>query len=205
MDDLSILRIVATNPDAFIAFAGEVMLASKREGKRRQATFDFSMDTDAHPMNHYHGKATGKPGTRFMALLVEIDDQDEPVNQEHRAAMKAHSPGIPIGKALVKESGMMRRDIHFTRFIWWKLEHMGEEEKQMLLEDMPHGLFAEIKDSGGRALADEKKAKRFNDHIVHFLCSVLSCREFAYNKNAADEFNNLRNEYMQWLQDRQKK
>lgn len=205
MDDLSILRVVATDPDRFIAFAGEVMLANKREGQRWQATFDFSMDTNSHPMNAYTGKATGRPGTRFMALLVEINDQDEPVDQDHKAASKAQGMGSLVGAALVKESGILRHDLHFTRFLWWKLEHMGEQNRLDLENDLPHGLVASISDSGGKVLADKKQAKRFNDHMVHSLCEVLSCREFKYSKLAADKFNKLRTEFISWASERQKR
>ena len=171
MDDISILRIVATDPDAFIAFAGEVMLNKKREGIRWQVTFDLAMDTDAHPFNRYHGKATSKPGTRFMAMLVEVNDQDEPVNQTHKAAVKAQSMGNPVGKALVKESGMMRRDVYFTRFLWWKLDHMEAEEKEMLVSEMPHGLFAEIDESGGKVLAEPKDRKSTRLNSSHQIIS----------------------------------
>lgn len=200
MDSVDFLQQVATDPDAFIAFAGEFMLASKREGQRWQVTFDVSMDQDAHPFNRYTGRATGRQGTRFKVLLVEVADDDQLVNQEHKALAKETGGNYDKlkGAAIVKESGILRNDVYFQRYLYWLLKHMEPIIRKPLLAEMPHGLFNEIKQTKGAALSDPKKAVRFANHMVHYLCSVHSCREFSYNKDAATEFSNLRQGYITW-------
>lgn len=200
MSEVDFLQQVATDPDAYIAFAGEVMLASKREGKRWQVTFDIRMDQDAHPFNRYTGRATGRQGTRFKVLLVEVDDDEKLVNQDHKALAKETGGNYDNlkGKAIVKESGILRNDIYFQRYLYWLLKHLDPVIKEPLIAEMPYGLFSEIEKTKGAALKDPKKAVRFANHMVHYMCSVTSCREFSYNKDSATEFINLRQEYIAW-------
>jgi hypothetical protein len=202
MSDWDALAKAAGDPQKYFAHVGEMMLAKKREGQRWQVTFDLPMEEEHHPFNRFHGKATGKAGTRFMCILVEIDDEDNPVDQKRKTDIRSRRQEVPMGKKLVKESGMLRRDIKFTRFLYWKWQHMDIGAQLLLEEDMPHGLLQKIHDTGGKYLGNEKAAKRFNDHMVHYLCDVVSCRELAYNKTAADKFNALASEFVKWAHGR---
>lgn len=202
MSDWDILTKAAQEPEKYFAYTGELMLLKKREGESWQVSFALPMDTKHHPFNKYKGKANGRAGTRFMAILVEIDDDEQPVDQ----GKKHEGPAIiPMGKSLVRESGILRNDLDFTRYLWWKYNHLSESERKQVYATIPMGLAARLESSGGKDLADEKLAKRFNDHMVHALCGVLSCREFAYNKKAADAFGQLTASFHRFMQRRQER
>lgn len=205
MTDLSILGKVAKDPEELIAFSGELMLYKYRAGQRWQVTFDIAMDGDSHPFNQYSGRATGRQGTRFMAVLVELDDQDNPVNVNHKLIARQTSNERMSGAAMVRESGILRNDLWFQRFLWVKFKTMDEIYKQGIADNLPHGFYTELVESDGLALSDKKKAKRFADYMVHFLCGVESCRELAYKGPESDMFNELRNEYMRWMAVKMKK
>lgn len=197
-----------TIPNEFIAFAGEVMLAKKMEGKHWQVTFDLAMEQDFHPFNKYTGRATGKQGTRFKAILIEIDDQDEPINQDLKNVDSGATMGQYDklkGKALVKESGILRNDLSFQKFLYSKLFDMNSVTRNALLGELPYKLLMSIQKTQGVALKNGDNGVRFANHMVHYLCSVHSCREFKYNKNAALEFIELRQEFINWARESQKR
>lgn len=201
MSDAAFLSQVAQNPDAYIAYIGEFMLAKMRDGKSWQVTFDIAMDQDSHPFNRYTGKATGKAGTLFKVLLVEVNGEGELINQDQKFAAEQATGGQYErlkGEALVKESGILRNNYQFQLFLYHKLGDMDRNSRNDLLGNLPYRLLSAIQKTKGLALKNAHNGSRFANHMVHYLCSVYSCKEFKYNKNAALEFIELRQEFINW-------
>lgn len=74
-----------------IAFQGEVMLINWSESstRGRTATFLLGEDGDAHPFKDFTIKAGKRAGQRFMCVMVQIDDSEQPVAQKRAASQRA--------------------------------------------------------------------------------------------------------------------
>lgn len=66
-----------------IAFQGEIMLLNWAESstRGRTATFLLSEDGESHPFKDFTIRQGKRAGQRFMAVLVQIDDNEQPVQQ----------------------------------------------------------------------------------------------------------------------------
>lgn len=74
-----------------IAFQGELMLLNWAESSTRGRTVTFLLDedTDAHPFKDFTIRQGKRAGQRFMAVLVQIDESEQPVQQRRTSAQKA--------------------------------------------------------------------------------------------------------------------
>lgn len=68
----------------------------------RTVTFQLSEDSENHPFRDYSLKSGKRSGQRFAAILVEIGDDDQPVEPDQN---------------LVQQAGIMCRDPMFWRWI----------------------------------------------------------------------------------------
>ncbi len=66
-----------------IAFQGEIMLLNWAESstRGRTVTFLLSEDGESHPFKDFTIRQGKRAGQRFMAVLVQIDDNEQPVQQ----------------------------------------------------------------------------------------------------------------------------
>jgi hypothetical protein len=67
-----------------IAYQGEMMLLgwSESNASGRKVTFLLPPDTPEHQFKPFTSKQKGVGGQRFMSVLVQIDDHEQPVKQE---------------------------------------------------------------------------------------------------------------------------
>lgn len=74
-----------------IAFQGELMLLNWAESstRGRTVTFQLSEDGDSHPFKDFTIRQGKRAGQRFMAVLVQIDDNEQPVEQRRTGAQRA--------------------------------------------------------------------------------------------------------------------
>ena len=77
--------------DNLIALQTEVQLLGWAESSTRGRTVTFQLpnDHDTHPLRDYAIKSGKTAGHRFQMVLVEINDQDEPVVQTLRFSQRA--------------------------------------------------------------------------------------------------------------------
>jgi hypothetical protein len=75
-----------------VAFQGEVMLLGWADSSTRGRTVTFLLDedADAHPFKDFTIKSGKRSGQRFMCVLVEINEDEQPVKQEQRNSQLAY-------------------------------------------------------------------------------------------------------------------
>jgi hypothetical protein len=80
-----------SDTEKLIAVKSEVQLLgwSETSTRGRTVTFNLPMDETTHPFKDYAIKSGKQAGHRFMMVLVEIDDQDQPVKQVARLSQQA--------------------------------------------------------------------------------------------------------------------
>ena len=74
-----------------IAFQGELMLLGWAESSTRGRTVTFLLDeeTEAHPFKDFTIRAGKRAGQRFMAVLVQVDEGERPVEQRRTLSQQA--------------------------------------------------------------------------------------------------------------------
>lgn len=67
-----------------IAYSGEMMLLGWSESNTggRKVTFLLPPDTTEHQFKPFTSKQKGIAGQRFMSVLVQVDEHEQPVKQE---------------------------------------------------------------------------------------------------------------------------
>jgi hypothetical protein len=77
--------------DRKIAFQGEMMLLQWAESSTRGRTVTFLLDEtgEQHPFREFSIKSGKRAGQRFMAVLVELDENDQPVEQQMKLSQQA--------------------------------------------------------------------------------------------------------------------
>lgn len=81
-----------SNTESLVAVKSEVQLLSWAESSTRGRTVTFLLPPDdhgEHPLKEYGIKSGKTAGHRFLMVLVEIDDQEQPVKQEARLSQQA--------------------------------------------------------------------------------------------------------------------
>jgi hypothetical protein len=74
-----------------IAFQGELMLLNWAESSTRGRTVTFLLgeDTETHPFKDFTIRQGKRAGQRFMCVMVQVDDNEQPVEQRHTGAQRA--------------------------------------------------------------------------------------------------------------------
>lgn len=82
-----------------VAYQGELMLLGWSESHNggRKVTFLVPDDCDEHPFKQFTVKNGKIAGQRFMAALVQVDDNEQPVEQRPTAEQKTDEPTKPYG------------------------------------------------------------------------------------------------------------
>lgn len=99
-------------------YQGELMLAGGGNPLGQGMWVRFWMDEEAtsHPFSGCAGRRGDNPGDLFMAMFVELDDDDEPINQEKRARLE-RANGARKGGALCKWAAMRSHDKLFLQWL----------------------------------------------------------------------------------------
>lgn len=74
-----------------IAFRDELMLLNWAESsaRGRTVTFQLNEEGEAHPFKDFTIRQGKRAGQRFMAVLVQIDDDEQPVEQRVTSSQQA--------------------------------------------------------------------------------------------------------------------
>lgn len=154
------------------AFEGELILAGWTESHHSGAKVSFWLP-DAQALDAFRHLTTRKgntAGQRFMAVLVEIGDDEQPVS-DAAAPSGIAALGLPRGAGLSRSAGIISKSPDFQRFV---------AEVQGFQPDDP-------------AQREEQAA----GHMRQF-CRVSSRRELDTSPTAAQLFQRLMTGYRDW-------
>lgn len=81
--------------DEIIAFKGEAMLLNWNESKQgRTVVFQLDEEADQHPFKQFTTKKGKRAGQRFMAVFVEIGDDEQPIVHEKKGGPLSQSAAM---------------------------------------------------------------------------------------------------------------
>jgi len=167
------------------SFQGEIMLAGWQESHTAGAKITFWLPDSAalEPFKGMTAKKGNTAGQRFMAVLIEVGDDDQPI--EPVAQKVEHSAK---GGALAKLAGMWCNDLSFYQWI------RPIYDRELGGNGLGHGDM-EI----GITVANWQE---FCRHAILVFCDIESRAELDNNEDAADKFHqNIRIPYSDWLKE----
>lgn len=162
------------------SFQGEIMLAGWQESHTAGAKITFWLP-DSASLEVFKGMTSKKgntAGQRFMAVLVEVGDDDQPIAPE--------TPAKPKGGELARLAGIWCNDKEFYDWIrpLYDIKLGGNGSGT---GDIEIGL-------------DVESWKLFNRHAILVFCDIDSRADLDNNPEAAQKFHRLiRIPYMEWL------
>jgi hypothetical protein len=158
--------------DEIIAFKGEVMLLSWAESHKggRTGVFLFDDENEQHPLKQFTTKRGKRAGSRFMCVLVELNDDETPVNQK--------------GGPLAISAARMCENEQFRRFLIARY-----------MENWPGRSSHAIFNSEHAGDSDSERAAT----AIRSICHVVSRSELDHNPEAAKRFHELMREFNQWF------
>lgn len=165
-----------------VCFASEVMLSnwSDTAAAGRKVEFWLPEDADApdeHPFKHYSRRLRGAAGTRFQMVLVEIDEEGEPIPRvQPQAAPRLAQGGELVGGPVSKNAGMLCKDGYFHDWLY-ETGVINETER-----------------------ADPKACEALATEWVRKTCGVESRRMLDHDRNAQLAYENrVLHPYNLWL------
>jgi hypothetical protein len=156
--------------EEIIAFKGEVMLLSWAESHKggRTGVFLFDDENEQHPLKQFTTKRGKRAGSRFMCVLVELNDDETPVNQK--------------GGPLSQSAARMCENQKFQEFL------CTEYEEQFT---------AHVEADRGPSGNKYEMAERYATQTLRTICNVRSRAELDHDEQAAKRFHELMREFNQ--------
>lgn len=155
-----------------VAFSGEVQFAGYNDSNTQGARITFWLP-DPDQLAYFRAIVTkkgGKAGQRFMLVLVEIGDDEQPVDKAQEAAFERAVKGGPLSQ----HAGRLCKDADFQR---WAAADGGDKR------------------SFGYAMSEDG-ARLF---IIE-TCRIKSRTELDHDQRAAQAYETLvRRPFVKWL------
>jgi len=147
--------------ERLIAYHGEIQLIENKwsdvSGYVTRMQLHES-DEGGHPLKTYHR------GTRFHLVLVEVDDDEQPIDQMTKQRINKHLTNMQKGGRYSKEAGMLCRDPQFQRYLY----RLGKIDPTW----------------------DEKMRTEAARHYVCQVCNIESRKELDHDEHKAQAFRN---------------
>ena len=184
--------------DPNIVYQGGLMLAGKMQTMDGdQICFWLDGDYETHPFERYRFDRSGPShGAQFMAVIVEINDQGEVIDQIQRQRIediqKGERPVTP-GKADIQICAICCKDKKFHAFLETEIHRLGEPAKRDMAYSLPHRLFKK-----GYAALQGPFAEDFSRHYVYWWCGVTSRAQLGFKPKATKKWRCLEQRFYKW-------
>lgn len=155
------------------ARAAALQIEMKKDGLSQRQDGRWQLKVIIHPNDMPAALSLAPMGTRYMAALVEIGDDEQPVERQASPASKRQFADLaPAQQAgILCASGRFRKFLHETREMAWLLALSTSQD-------------------------DPEKAAAT---AVRALCGVHSRADLAKNPQAEIAWQDLQREYNAWL------
>lgn len=164
--------------DDDVFYQGELMLAGGGNPLGQGMWVRFWMDEEdaSHPFAGCAGRQRNEPGDLFMAVFVELDSDDEPINQEKRARAE-QANGAGKGGPLARWAAMRSHDNLFLQYLSEQVPLPDKKLRSAAWWD--HG-----------------------DHVarwIRWICGIESRADLDNNPKAGEVFHErIRRPYSEW-------
>lgn len=199
-EEKDILDTVAENPEEYLVYYGEMSLKDWADNAQGEsAEFWLDGQQDIHPFKPFkHSKRT-PGGARFIALFIEIADDDKPVNQEQRKRVENALLGHVKGAKHAQAAGMTCKEKAFHEYLIVRSTRLDPQEKRAFTATLPHGLYKSMVETKMKIILDDPiVGEEFAKHFLYWHCAIRSRRDLDRKPKSFNEFSNLRDDYYKW-------
>ena len=174
----------AMSDDPYIVFEDELQMVHWRDDASGGMTVTFrvaSPEYDAHPFKRF------AVGARLFARMIEIGDDEQPVNQEQRERIRAAMAERETkGGRLARDAGILCNNPAYQRFVVELMLHSSPADKRTTAASMPTVLVNALKEN--KVLDDPRMAGELAKWHVYRLCGIKSRRELDHRQDAANRY-----------------
>lgn len=175
-----------SEPEDFVVYEDEMQLLDWHESAKGGMTATFripDLDYKAHPMKRF---ATG---TRIFCRMVEIGDDDQPIDQAKREAMReAIQEHEMKGGKLARDAGILCGDTRFQEFVVDRMLTASPADKRVAASMMPPTLVTSLKDQGKGILDDPRVSGEIAKWWLYAHCRIKSRRELDHKNDSANRY-----------------
>lgn len=195
----SIFDAIAREPDAFLVYYGEMLLRDWGDNSSGESV-EFWLNGDgAHPFKNFKSSKRSVGGTRFIAFIVEVDDDESFVNQTKKTALKkAISETVRNGKHS-QGAALICKQPEFHKYLTQRVTRLDPEQKRLFATTLPHGLYTDITKTKMQILVDEpEKGELFAKCFLYWWCNMKSRRELDYAPKKFEAYRQIQEDYFNW-------
>ena len=195
----SIFDAITRDPDAFSVYYGEILLKDWADNAAGESVEFWLNGTDAHPFKNFTSSKRTAGGSRFLAFIVEIDDDETPINQKQKHALKqAISEKIRNGKHS-QGAALMCRTIDFHVYLIQRIARLDPDQKRIFAANLPHGLYSEMVSTKMKVITDDPdKGEMFAKLFLYWWCGMKSRRELDYSPKKFNFYNQIIQDFYKW-------
>lgn len=181
----------------FIVFEDELQVLDWQDSARGGMVVTFRVpntEHDSHPFKRFH------TGCRFYARMVEIGDDEQPVNQAQKARIQDALREREVkGGRVSKEAGILCNDPKFQEFVVDTLLTMSPADKRMMSAELPHDMVKALKESPLDLLKDPRMSGELAKWYMYTMCKIKSRRELDHKTDAYQRYQqHVMRPYIQW-------
>lgn len=150
--------------EKFIAYAGEVQVLKHKWSDAGGYTTELQChegDEGGHPLKRF------PKGTRFHLVLLEVADDEEPIDQVAKARIEKHLKQATKGGRLARETGILCRHREFQLYLYHQ-EKIAPTWDEKLREQAARHYICQTVGIKSRAELDhdEHKAAVYRNQVV---------------------------------------
>lgn len=194
----SIFDRIARNPEKYTVYSGEAMLRAFDNDSVQLWLADAG---EQSPFQGHH-KSPDEPikGTRYLMVLIEIGEDQEPVDIHIRDkfidVLKDTVKPLTTPGKIVRQAGMLCRDSDFHRFVHSQLRGFTPEERtDFYYSGVPRWL-TEL--GLGSILQNPEHAAEWCKYYLYHRCGVHSRKQLGFKQEYKDKFNQVLRDFNTW-------
>lgn len=195
----SIFDAIVREPDNFTVYFGEILLKDWADNAAGESVEFWLNGEGAHPFKNFKSSKRSIGGSRFLAFVVEIDDDETPINQRQKQAVKkAISEKVRNGKHS-QGAALMCKTAEFHAYLIHRVGRLDPDQKRIFAATLPHGLYSEMVQSKMRVLLDEpEKGELFAKLFLYWWCGMKSRRELDYSPKKFNFYREINEDFFKW-------
>jgi len=170
----------------FIVYEDELQAIDWEDSSRGGMVVRFRIpagDYEANPFKRF------PVGTRFFCRMIEIGDDDQPIDQAQRERMrKAMQDREMKGGKLARDAGILCGDPKFQEFVVERMLNAAPADKRAAASLMPPVILAGLKDQGRDILDDPRIAGETAKWWMYAHCRIKSRRELDHKTDCANRY-----------------
>lgn len=185
---------IARNPERYLVYSGEAMLRDY-DGESVSLWLSDPAKLEGHKRSADHPDK----GTRYLMVLVEIGDDQEPIDVDLReqfvGALKETVKPLTTPEKIVKQAALLCKDRDFHRFVHAQIKGFSDEQKTAYIAS---GVPRWLTDLGLGSFNEPAHAEEWAKYYLYYRCQVHSRKQLGFKNEYKDRFYAVQADFSLW-------